>query len=134
MLIQFDKNLIIDLWSCIVNTVVPKAQELSGETIELRKGYFGRIEVSAILCLQQSIVVGCDELFLLICLYAGWEWEFMEILCKLYTFEYLFKPTHKILPWKAWISIWCRRTGLYIKCDEWRLRQDIRLLSMMLTY
>ena len=29
------------------------------------------------------------------------DWEFMEILCKLYTFAYLLKPTHKILPLKA---------------------------------
>ena len=71
MSIQFDKKLIIDIWSCIMNTVVAKAQELSGEIIELRKEYFKRIEVSEVLCLQQSIDVCYDQLFLLICLYAG---------------------------------------------------------------
>ena len=123
MSIQFDKN-----------TVVSKTQELSGEIINLRKWYFWSIKVSAVLCVQQSIVVCYDELFLLICSYASWEWEFIEILCKLYTFAYMLKPTHKILLWKAWISIWCRCTGSYMKCDEWKQWQDIGLLSMMSTY
>ena len=52
MSIKFNESLIIDMWSYIVNTVVPKVQESSDEITELRKGYFKRIEVSTVLCLQ----------------------------------------------------------------------------------
>ena len=134
MPIQLDNSLIIDLWSCIVNTVVPKAGELSAGIIELSKWLFWELEVSVILCLQQSNAAYYVELFMLICPYAGWEWEFMAVLCKLYTFSYFLESTYKILPLKAWILIWCRRGRSYVKCVEWRQCQDIGLLNMMLTH
>ena len=70
----------------------------------------------------------CVDIY--IYMHAWWELKFMIMWCMLYTFVHLYKHPYEILPLKAWIVIWCRSTGSYMKRVDWLQRQYIRLLEI----